>query len=120
MKLLLLLLLATALTSQDADVVAVTPEESVRAKAAYQHLRDALKEWETVNQEMRDKYIIVPCILNQTTPNPQAGNPIPPVGRNRCLLVGFNDGHKFTRDFKHLVPDLKPGPDSIYQCWKIK
>lgn len=118
---ILALLLCPVAFSQDADVVSLSPEEAVQSKLLYRNLRNALKEWEDWNKALKEKHIIVPCILNQTVRNPESDGLLDgPAGKNRCLRSGFPQGFRYTRDFRALLPSPKPFPTDVFDCWKVR
>lgn len=121
MRLLALLLFSAVLTSQDADVVAMNDADRDRTKAAYERLAVALKELGAVHDDNLDKYIIVPCILDQTHKNPLASNPAGAPGKNKCYLIGYESGSfRYSRDFSHILPDTKPLADGPHNCWGVR
>lgn len=105
---------------QDADIVVIADEDSSRSGKLYENLRKALREWEDQQRSVRDKYLVVPCVLDGTRPNPKAGMKTDAPGKNSCYLLGFENGFKYSRDFHSLVPDLKPTPGDVFNCWKVR
>ena len=96
---------------QDADIISITSEESVEAKAAHAELVEAMRKWDAVNTLLMRKYITVPC---QSTGS--GGR----IGPTTCNREGFDNGFQFTKDYKMLIPDVTPGATSLFNCWKIR
>lgn len=85
----LILLFASAAFPQTANVIELAPDDSARAKAAWDVLQTAQHNWDDLQEHMRVKY---------TTD-----------GRNdkdRWPKAAFTYGFEFSKDFRFIVPKL--------------
>ena len=95
-RLAIILLLAGSLSAQTANVIELSPADTITAKAAWQNLQDAEKKWKDEQSVIGRKYATLP------------GNP------------GFEHGFEFSKDFKYIVP--KPntgGTASTTTAWPV-
>ena len=107
-----------ATTPQDADVISISPEHSVKSKAYDLAVRQDVKAMEADKMEVAREYLMVPCTLNGK-PNPDAGVFVSAPGKNECWRKGFENGFRFSRNFTHLIPKAKSTPSDIFDCWQF-
>jgi hypothetical protein len=95
------------LFAQTALVVPLSPDDTARYKRVHQEMLDAIKRWNDIQSEVRDKYLI----LDKSDPDAGAEK-VSPAKRVR---KGWESGtiylngdpmldFEFTRDFKFIVP----------------
>jgi len=115
--LLAILLFAIPLAAQDARVLPLSPVDAQTAKAKYEALQKAQKDWDDFQEKIKQDYLVVP------KGDPEAGNTISSGGLTfgRAFHIsdgsyptmferaGWENGAVFTKDFRFLVP--KPSPE---------
>jgi hypothetical protein len=101
------------LFAQTALVVPLSPDDTARYKRVHQEMLDAIKRWNDIESEVRDKYLI----LDKSDPD-VGEETVSPAKRIR---KGWESGtiylngdpvldFEFTRDFKFIVPSIPPPP----------
>jgi len=117
--LLAILLFAIPLAAQDARVLPLSPVDAQTAKAKYEALQKAQKDWDDFQEKIKQDYLVVP------KGDPEAGNTIASGGLTPWAGISYSDGSYvvktmferagwengavFTKDFRFLVP--KPSPE---------
>lgn len=130
--LLAILLFAIPLAAQDARVLPLSPVDAQTAKAKYEALQKAQKDWDDFQEKIKQDYLVVP------KGDPEAGNTIASGGLTSWAGISYSDGSYvvksavekenderkhptmferagwengavFTKDFRFLVP--KPSPE---------
>lgn len=107
----LALLFAGTVGAQTANVIELSPNDSVRVQKAWDDLQKAQAKWKDVNDQIDMQYVEIPydgtlgslVITFESLRNGYHPRP------------GFSNGFEFSTDFKYIVPKLTVDPKSPIQ-----
>jgi hypothetical protein len=96
----LIFVIVGSVGAQTANVVELSKADSEEVKQAYDRLQDAQVHWQAIQDNIREKYAMVP------EGDATAGRTVITTiaGKNRVYREGFEFGIEFSKDFRFIVP----------------
>lgn len=99
---LVFLLTGGVIYSQTAKVLTLKPNDAAEARALWERLQSAQKDWDAFNTRIGEDYLNGDCgVVTGTTGSITLWYNGKPPG---CKLSGWENGFTFSEDFKTIVP----------------
>jgi hypothetical protein len=93
------LIVAGSIGAQEARVIPLKSEDAAHARCTWERLQKAQKEWDDVQESVRNDYVLVP------ENDKDASNVVLSIqGGAHTYRRGFESGFEFSSDFKYIVP----------------